>query len=470
MQQSNFGFGSNEKDIKNILDRYETMVSEGDITFFDQFEYEQLISHFERQSELNTAISICDQALTQHSYSSTFYIRKAQLLIELDCPEDALTVLNEGANFDASELEIFLTKADALSISGRYEEAMEVLRSAYKVSSESDLSDILLAKSSLLEDQEKFAEAFYVLKRIILKYPNNKEAKNRICFLVELADKYEESIEIYEGILDNDPYSSETWYNLGTAYFELEKYKQSSEAYEYAFITDPTFEMAYFDAAETYTLTQDFHKALSIYHEAIATFGEQASTYISMGSCYIMQNDPFNAKEYILKGLALDPNYAEAYYLLGKCHAAESDWPQALACFLKALNIDEMNVDYYTSVGEAHFQLDNDELAISYFTKANELAPSDATGWVHHISSLLHLGNIPAAYNVVCAAKKEISSTEVDYMEFVTLLKLGYREEALHIFSVALESNYNQHKPILDLFPELKEDLEVVEILHGFNK
>jgi tetratricopeptide (TPR) repeat protein len=49
------------------------------------------------------------------------------------------------------------------------------------------------------------------------------------------------SIEYYQKFIDEDPYSTAAWYNLGIVYNKLEKYRRALQAYDYAITIDESF-------------------------------------------------------------------------------------------------------------------------------------------------------------------------------------------------------------------------------------
>ena len=467
MLQSDFEFGR-EHEISDLIGRYEAMLSSGESVFFDQSAFEDLIDHYEGTASLSDALKVCDYAIQQHSYSSTFYIRKAQLLIDLEDPREALDILDGVSLIDNSELDIYLTKADALSLLGNYDEAIETLREAYQFASDEDKYDILISKAAIYEDQEKYADSYYILKKIVLKKPDYPEAIERFSYLVDLANKYEESIQVFKDLIDYAPYNAKVWYSLGCSYESLEMFEEAAEAYEYAYIIDSNFELAYQDAADMHINLQNFDKALDIYKEEIEIFGENADILIEIGVCYELKGDSFRAKDFYLKSLALDSNSDEAYFRLGRCYMSEGSWQSALTALHKANHIDSANTDYMIALGEVYYQMDDIVNAEEFFQKAITEDPDDIGIRVHYFATLIHSGLEGEALDHIMALDEVMSEyVEIDYLKFVCLYKMKFLFEALTQLNLALIRNYSLHVPVFQLFPELLEDPTILSAVNS---
>ena len=464
MLNSNFGFNSNEE-TKHLIVKYEKMLADGEEYFFDQNAFEELIEHYQSSLDFTAALGVVNFALTQHAYSSVFYIRKAQLLLDLDAPKEALEYLDNASMIDSSELEISLVKADALCQNGDFELALDVLDNAEALSSSTDELELILARANVYEDWDKFEASYKLVKKAIHKDPKNKAVLDRLNFITELAEKHEESIALYKLIIDEQPYNISAWYNLGISLQTLQRYTEASEAFEYAFIIDPKFEIAYYDCAECLVESNDYYTALKIYKEALEEFGENSTVFNNIGECYENMDDLSVAQSYYIKAIASDPNDDHSFYKLGKSYAKEGKWQNALDNFTKSLKLNENQLNTVLALGEAHFQLSNESLAIEFFESAIEMSPQEPIVWIQYASTLIQIELYQESIDILDQGIDVCNDVSIHYAKAGVLLIIGNRQQGLEVLEEALALDVLLVSSLFKLLPDLEEDEEIQALI-----
>lgn len=85
---------------------------------------------------------------------------------------------------------------------------------------------------------------------------------------LSLLEKNQEAIEIYQRVLEKDPYNAMTYYNLGLIYAKKKDYIQVAEYLRQAIQCDYKYVKAYMALGECYVNLQDFENACKVYTEA----------------------------------------------------------------------------------------------------------------------------------------------------------------------------------------------------------
>lgn len=454
--------------LQELVAEYETVSKLGQAFFYEEKVYSQIIDYYEREEQLEKALEVVDHALNHHSFSVDFYIKKAQLLIDLRREQSALETLDQASVFAPGELEITLLRAEAMTYLDRAEEALVMLESAKQNADGEDLSDILLVEAIVYEYEEEYERMFYALKAALMEFPGNQEALERLWLAIDLARKYEESIPMLEEVIDNDPYSFLAWYNLGHAYSYLGQYEEAIEAYEYAFVINEDFEFAYRDCAELCFELKQFNKALKYYLEIQEQFEPDSELLLCIGQCYQNLQNYLAARDYFHRALHFDPLNDEVHFHIGECYAAEGKWRSALKSYQKAISIEDKQEEYYAAMAEAYVHLKEFEKAGEAFRQATSLAPEHDRFWLQYAMFLLQSGHAREALHVLEEAEEMAAGSVLIYGRIACMFRLGRRREAMFWLGEALEEDFDAHTTLFELNSDLANDPEVLGMIASY--
>ena len=74
--------GDHQRDLKLLVKRYEGMLLSGGVSFLEADSFLMLSDYYEDESNFNLALDVMSHAIEQHPFSTSLFIRKAQLLSE----------------------------------------------------------------------------------------------------------------------------------------------------------------------------------------------------------------------------------------------------------------------------------------------------------------------------------------------------------------------------------------------------
>lgn len=461
---------NNERDqaIYDLVVEYESNSKRGLEVFLSEKSYQQLIDYYEEEGQLDRALEVAGHAIHHHNYSIDFYLRKAHLLIDTHHEQDALETLDQAALFAPTEIEIDLLRAEAFIYMDRIDDALALLEERKVNVSKEALSDILLVEAMAHEHQEEYELMFYTLSRALRENHSNEEALERVWLAVELSKKYEESISLHEYILDIDAYSYLSWYNLGHAHAYLGNYQEAVEAYEFAFVINERFEYAYRDCAELCFEMKRYRKALKCYQEILELFEPDSELLLRIGQCYREMGNYIDARKYFHRAIQLDPLNDEVHFHIGECYADEGKWKQAVRSFRKALSIENSREEYYAALAEAFFHTNEWEKASPLYRAAVDIAPEDIRYWLRYVAFLLATESYREALNCTEEAEDYDLGVEVLYARIAILFSMGRRKEAFYWLGEALAEDYDLHRVVFDLAPELEQDSALLSMIASY--
>ncbi|MCR9286597.1 tetratricopeptide repeat protein [Saprospiraceae bacterium] len=462
MSQKDF---NNKQAIFDLVSRFEDMCQNGKVSFLDEQSYHMLINYFQEEYLIDRALDVVDYAIAQHNFSSEFYIRKAELLIDYQREELAMGALDKAEILAPNELKIPLMRAEALASLELYDDALQILEGLKHFQDTEDLSKVFLTESLVYEAMEEYQRMYYALQASLKENIKNKEALERMWICVELSKKFRESIKLHEHILNEDPYSYLAWYNLGAAKSYYGHYEEAIEAYEYAFLINDNFELAYKDCAEICFEIQNYHKALSCYQEVLEHFEPDYYLFQRIGQCYQKLSSFAIAKTFFEKAAQLDPFNDEVFFHLGECYYKEENWAKAIRYFKHAIRIEDKREEYFSSLADAYFHLGNYDKAGPLYREATEIAPEQSGYWIKYARFLVQMNMVEQALEVIDEGEEYTGDTNLMYYRIGCLFLLNKRQDAFMLLSNALDEDFYQHNSLFDILPVLQEDTEVQAII-----
>ena len=465
MRQRNF---KNRHAIFQLTLRYEEMLETGNVFFREEQNYHDLISYYEHECLLEKALEVVDFAILQHPYSTEFFLRKAELLLQLKELEQALAVLDQVDILSPQCLQSSLLRAEGLAALGMQEEAIALLHDLQQPALPDELSEILVCEALIYEQMREYERMFYVLKSALEVNPSSTEALSRMWFCVEYAQKYEESVLLHEEILEEDPFNALAWYNLGAAHHYLCNHEEAIQAYEYAFLTKDDFEFAYRDCAEVCLYIEDYQKALQCYQEVLERFEPDADLFLHIGMCYQRLGNYLVARTFFERAIEFDYFCSDAHFRLGECYSREKVWQKAISAFLKAIKIDDANEEYFFGLAEAYYQAGNLKKAEIYFRETADTAPEDSRYWIRLVRFLMETHRSDEALEVLDEAEENSFDPELLYCRSACLFELGQKQAALLVLEEALYEDFDAHNALFHLMPVLEKDVEVRAVISIF--
>lgn len=455
---------------KALAADYEKRTEEGSIGWLEEDEFLDLLDYYESELRHDQAKGVMALALDQHPWSGPVHMRHARILLEDDHKEAALEALEKAQLMSPNDPEIMLLKAETLTALERDEEALQLLNSLKNAGEPEILGEAWLCEALIWEYRERFDKMFYSLMKSIKLNPDQNASIDRFWFGMEMTGKFEEGATFCQKILDDHPFHSAMWYNLGYALAAQDKYLEATEAFEYAYLTNPEYENAYRDCVESWIHLQEFRKALDVIEDALEHFDADADILLRKGFCYESLGDLDKALVLYLEALPLKPDNDALLHRIGECYFQKEEYQQALGYFLQAVKLNLRQEEYLASLAETYYQLEEDELAAEYFRKAIDSAPEDSSYWIQYATFLLDINEPDLALKVMDEANVHASEKDLHYCTAACLFLSGKRKEAMTQLNKALYYNFDAYRSLFEIAPELETDREVNSLIEVYQQ
>lgn len=449
----------------NLVSDFETNFEKGQPIAFDEKTFLEIIRFYEEELQYDKAIEVTDLALSQFSYRPDFYIIKARLLFQTNLQEEALELLAKAEKISPFEHDILLLKIRILAFRGEVSEAKRILDDMKRYVSSTDLSDVYLSESYINEVMQDYEGMYENLTKAIICDMHNEEAFERLGFAVQLSKNFEASIEFHNMILAEEAFNYLAWYNLGHALSCQGEYQKAIDALEYSFLTEENFESGYLDCADICIQEQKYLRALKIYQSYLEVFGINEEVLLNMADCEFHLGNLNKARILLNKLLKLDPYNDEVYYKLGLCYAKAEQWNKAINAYHKAITLEDSCEDYYFSLAKAHAAVGAYDKAELYFGEAVQMGPEQSMYWRDYISFLIKLGKKDKALEVFKDSDDYTFGADLLFCKGVAQFLSGDEKAAYSTFEEGLKEEFDQHKIIFDIEPELMLNKELQSMI-----
>ena len=335
----------NVNDINFSVSRFEKMVKENKVLFFDSVEFENIISFYLDTGKLTYAKKALSLSLSQHPSNTNLKLFQIEILIQEDKLIQALDLIDSILIIEVNNFEAKILKSSILSKQKKHSKSIILLKSILKdYENKKELFYQIAIEYLFLEE---FLKANYFFKKS-LKYDfMDHSALYNILYCYESTKNIEGVILFLQDYLSKNPYSEIGWYNLGKNYVKTKKYDKALAAFDYAIFSDDSFTSPYIDKGKLLEKIKKFDEAIENYKEIIAINPNSSYALFRIGLCYEKKQEYNNSLTYYHKCITDDPNMDKAFYRISMYYYRESNFKKAAEFIEKAIGSNHEKSKYW---------------------------------------------------------------------------------------------------------------------------
>ncbi len=162
--------------------------------------------------------------------------------------------------------------------------------------------------SVLLKELGKKEESIQMLKTLVNKRPEMKEANKMLADLLLDEKKYKQAITTYVQAIKYDSNNAELYYNLGNAYSRMNEFSLAKECYKKTTQIDSTNYNAFYRLGQISLLYRDIESAEKYFLESI--YGEtETKSYYQLAKIYMIKNNKTKSATNINSAIQMDSSY-----------------------------------------------------------------------------------------------------------------------------------------------------------------
>lgn len=458
-EEGGFYDGNLNEDLKI----FESYLINGEIGFLDSDRLEAIIDHYLVTNQYKKAVKCAEHALGQFSFNTLFSLRLAQGMGAQGQLKEALELLSKIEKAEATNVEILLTKASVFSQLRDSKNAIKYFKLALQYSDKEERDEIYLDIAMEYENQKDFKTAIDVLKEAIHNNPKNEGAIYEIAFCYDQIMEYDKAIKSYLDFIDENPYSFTAWYNLGNAYSKSENFRKAIWAYDYCIIINEDFGPVHFNIGNAYLSEENYLKAIDSFNKCMEIDGEDPLALSYIGEAYEQLGELKLAQGYYKQSIDLSPYLPDAWLGLGIVEDLLGNTRGAVNLILKAAELDPENASIFCVLATAYEKLEEYDLALENYFLSLELDSEDNDCLVSYVKLKSKVSILETFEYLENKYDNKTVGTPV-LLKVNLLWKLGRKEESKHLFHFSVMHDKLKSKELFDLFPELLDESELVQI------
>ncbi len=227
-------------EFRALLKKYEQMKEKGICSYFETHELSDIHSYYLYNGNSQEAADIFKLAKQLHYDSPEITKMEIRAMLTLGKPEAALPMF-KNIEYDTDD-DTRLLKAEVLLALKQYKDSHKIAR---KIINQCAITDeISYDAMEIMLDCGYAQEVLEYVNEGLKQHPHNKNLLEvKAESLIEL-QQTDEAIAIYNTLLDENPYSTFYWEQLGHIYYMIERYGKAIDCFEYELTIDSSIEYA----------------------------------------------------------------------------------------------------------------------------------------------------------------------------------------------------------------------------------
>lgn len=364
-----------ERNIIDLLSRYEQMLVTGKSIYFDADEYDDLAEYYDKLDDIEAARGIVDMGLSIHPDNESLMLRFGKYLVYDAKYTTALHYLN--SRFSSYDFELYLLKIECLLHLDLYAEAYELTAEILR-DEDTDLDVILSELGFLYVGAEYYDEAILYFEKSLEYDPANIEVLNDLAYAYEVKADFASAIIVCNQILDADPYSIDSWIMLGKLYSLEEDFEKAIDAFDFALALDETNMLVLKLKAHCLLLSERSEEAVAMLKECISMSPDESHLYLSLAECYMSLEQYGEVLKALLEYENLVGETPESMAKKAHVYLLQGKIDESVEFIDKALNADSDSFDVNMIAGEVYLKLNIPSGAEIFYKKALSLNEDNA--------------------------------------------------------------------------------------------
>jgi tetratricopeptide (TPR) repeat protein len=390
----------NNNDYLAIFERCEHMLDSKIETYFDVYEFTELLDNYIEQGKLNKAYTLVQIAQKQHPNNTELEFRKARIHIERNDFETAVDILKKLLRIEEDNSDYHICIGVAYTYKHDFTAAVKHFTIGITLSPENEEDNLYNIGVTFL-NVDNYKLAYDYLWQAYTKYPNNLLALYDLAYCCERLQQYETSIQLYKQYIDADPYSEYAWFNLALVYLQSEEIDEAIQAFDYAITINESFSSAHFNKANCYMTKELYNEAILCYQDVLQFEPENIYALQYIAECYEKLGEIEHSMATYEKITEIAPEYGEGWYGIALLHFYNNNTQKALELFEKALELDSQNDKYLISYGIALSDCGMYPKAIQIFKQAIAINKFEFEAWIQYSQIEMELNNPNVAKKIL---------------------------------------------------------------------
>lgn len=458
---------ANQDGTEDAVEKFEELVNHNQESYFDVCQIESIFDFYNEKNMLDKAEFAIKMGLRQHPDASSLQLKYSTLLIEQNNHDEALLILDYLKEVEISNSEIFLNLG---IIYIQLEDKVKAIRNfekALKLVDSEELGEYVFEIGFNLNQEYYYVEARNLLSYYLPQFPKNENILFELAYAFDKLNDIEKGIEIYNKLLDLNPYLENAWYNIGILHNKKENYSEAIDAYNITISLAPNLSEAYYNKANSLAQVGEYKEAINSYAEYMSYSYPMTLTYYYMGDCWENLGNYKLATRFYQMAVNLDPEHIESLQSLGRASYQVQDYETSIFAFDKALIIQPDSPDLWLLLGKSYKKLKKTAEAKRCLKKALINQHEDTISWIEMYQ---FLEENEKNFNPLPFLKRLLSKDQTNgalhYLAAIIYNKCNIHDESLRHLVIARQLLPDDLEIVLNEYPVLVSMPEIAEYIN----
>lgn len=201
------------------------------------------------------------------------------------------------------------------------------------------------------------------LNELIKRFAYTMDYRVALAEVYKSEDRYSQSKDIYEKVVEADPKNKKAWLGLGESYRALGLNDKALKAYLSAAVLDPTDGEALFQAGKWYLEANRFDEAIQQFKRVQRLNPNFPRTHYYVGKAAFSSGDFATALDSAKSEKKLNPNVADSYILAAEVYTARKQFTECAAEYSYAMKLRPQGADIYVKAATCYRQAGSFDVA-----------------------------------------------------------------------------------------------------------
>lgn len=368
------------------------------------------------------AKEIIEELMFMYPDEGELAVFMAEILIDLDQEEEALTYLEDITERDSAYIQALILQADLYQMQGLHEVSEQKLLMAKQTMPEEQIIDFALAE--LFFSQAEYKKSISYYKGLIDNHDSivGVNLSARLAEALSAIGEFEESLVHFQKAI-KDAEDINTLFNYGFTALQAGYNITAIETFNRLKELDPEYYSLYLHLAKAYEQEGMISESYEAVTEGLKEDDLNKDLHYYGGKLAMKLGDQQAIEYHLRQAIAIDPGFVDATLALTKFLIHEKRFEDVVECLTEVMNYGEHDIQFDWDLAHSKNKLEEYSDALNHYRLAYTSFKDDRDFLEEYGYFLMEEGNREEAQKIFRELLK-LEPTNIEIEEL--LLNLGY--------------------------------------------
>ncbi|MGM0607592.1 MAG: tetratricopeptide repeat protein [Candidatus Muiribacteriota bacterium] len=412
----------------------------------------------EKTADFDEQLHLFKENINFNPFDHKHFLLIADFCIQKNMHSEAINYLKQAKQINSNSPDIYYKLGIIYYSFKHYDFAKEEFLKVLELNPENVYSYLNLTNIFLKENL--LIEAEHILKKGVNYNPNDKLLLNNYGVVLARLQKYDEAIKIWEKLESLVPDEVEAKYNLAITYSKMGMVEIAISKFKKIIKKVKDDFGVFANLASLYEKKHDFENAQKMYREALKLEPDNYGVLSSFGLMQAKKGNYNEAIKIYREICRKEPGNVKNLMNLSMIYAVQGKYSQAVSILSEAEKDEHSDPEVMLNLAINYSNMDDFEKASLYFEKTIKLNPNNQEPYLHFSKYLLQKNEYAFAAEVLKKGCDRIEDNlSLKYLYAKALFKSGrYNEASSSLINLIKKhpDNYAAYELLIKLYRHKK--------------